>query len=141
MTNAEGYFTFASVPVGTYELSVEAAGFQPYQAAGISFTGAEKRNIDIVMKLGSTAERVEVSSFADLVTPVDSGEKSATLTVKQLQDFSVVGRSAAEFIKILPGFAISGTGTENRRTSLVKPSASTETVTAAARAHSTVRTA
>lgn len=115
VTNAEGYFTFASVPVGTYELSVEAAGFQPYEAHGLSFTGAEKRNLDIVMKIGSTAERVEVSSFADLVTPVDSGEKSATLTTKQLQDFSVVGRSAAEFIKILPGFAISGTGTENRQ--------------------------
>jgi hypothetical protein len=49
-----------------------------------------------------------------VIVPVDSGEKSATLTTKQLQDFSVVGRSAAEFIKIMPGFAIANTGTENR---------------------------
>ena len=26
----------------------------------------------------------------------------------------MVGRSAAEFIKIMPGFAVAGTGTENR---------------------------
>lgn len=115
VSNAEGYFTFASMPVGTYDLTVEAPGFQTYVATGVSFTGAERRNLDIVMKVGSTSEKVEVSGTVDLITPVDSGEKSAVLTQKQLQDFSVVGRSAAEFIKILPGFAISGTGTENRQ--------------------------
>ena len=66
------------------------------------------------MRLGQTSETVEVTSVADELVPVNSGEKSATLNVKQLQDFSVVGRSAAEFIKIMPGFAITGTGTENR---------------------------
>jgi hypothetical protein len=115
VSNSEGYFTFASVPVGTYTLTVEAAGFVTYSLEQIALSGAEKRNLDIVLKVGSTSERVEVSSAVDLVSPVDSGEKSATLTTKQLQDFSVVGRSAAEFIKILPGFAITApNGTENR---------------------------
>jgi len=114
-TNSDGYFTLASVPVGVYDLTIEAAGFQQYVQPRMSFTGAEKRNVDAVMTVGSTSEKVEVTGDVDLITPVDSGEKSATLTVKQLQDFSVVGRSAAEFIKILPGFAISGTGTENRQ--------------------------
>jgi len=113
-TNSEGYFTFASVPVGTYTVTVEASGFQTYEASGFTLSGAEKRNLDVVLKVGSTTERVSVVADVDLVTPVDSGEKSATLTQKQLQDFSVVGRSAAEFIKILPGFSIRGTGTENR---------------------------
>lgn len=114
VTNSEGYYTFASLIVGTYDLTVSASGFLDHKVEGISFSGAEKRNISVTMTIGATAERVEVTSVADLVTPVDSGEKSATLQVKQLQDFSVVGRSAAEFIKIMPGFAISGTGTENR---------------------------
>ena len=45
---------------------------------------------------------------------VDSGEKASVLTTKQLQDFSVVGRSAAEFIKILPGFASINSGVKNQ---------------------------
>ncbi|MCX6599075.1 MAG: carboxypeptidase regulatory-like domain-containing protein, partial [Acidobacteria bacterium] len=114
VSNSDGYFTFAAVPVGTYEATVEAAGFQTYVISGLGFTGADKRNLDIVLKVGSTSEKVEVTGAADLLSPSDSGEKSAVLTTKQLQDFSVVGRSAAEFIKILPGFAISNTGTENR---------------------------
>ena len=114
VSNSEGFFTFAAVPAGSYELSVEAAGFVIYQVSNLAVQGAERRNVDVSMKVGSTAETVSVSAVADILTPVDSGEKSATLTTKQLQDFSVVGRSAAEFIKIMPGFAVAGTGTENR---------------------------
>jgi hypothetical protein len=113
VTNADGFFTFVSVPVGTYELSVESDGFVPYQAKDLSFTGADKRNLDIVLKVGSTADKVEVVSVADSL-PTDSGEKSATLTQKELQNYAIVGRNAAEFIKIMPGFSIAGTGTENR---------------------------
>ncbi len=114
VTNSEGFYTFVSVPVGTYELTVSASGFMESKIEGISLTGAERRSFSVTMKLGQTTEKVEVTSVAEELLPVDSGEKSATLQVKQLQDFSVVGRSAAEFIKIMPGFAISGTGTENR---------------------------
>jgi hypothetical protein len=114
VTNAEGYFTFAAIPVGSYTLSVEAPGFVTYQVASIGIQGAERRNVDVSMQVGSTEQTVSVSAVTDIIVPVDSGEKSATLTTKQLQDFSVVGRSAAEFIKIMPGFAIAGTGTENR---------------------------
>ncbi len=114
-TNAEGYFTFAAVPVGSYTVTVEAPGFKGWERTGVTLGSAEKRNIaDIIMQLGATGEKIEVVSAQDLITPVDSGEKSATLNTKQLQDFSVVGRSAAEFIKILPGMAQTGNGVTNR---------------------------
>jgi hypothetical protein len=114
VTNEEGYFTFASVPVGVYELAVEAAGFVQYKLADIALQGAERRNVNVNLRVGNTEESVTILAQADIIVPVDSGEKSATLTTRQLQDFSVVGRSAAEFIKIMPGFAIANTGTENR---------------------------
>jgi len=114
VSNNEGYFTFSSVPTGSYRVDVEAAGFAKYEETGLAFTGSEKRNINVVLKVGNAASQVEVTSAADQIVPVDSGEKSFTLTAKQLQDFSVVGRSAAEFIKIMPGFAIGGSGVANR---------------------------
>src|SRR3989442_4814024 len=90
-TNADGYFTFASLPVGAYKLSIDAAGFTPYELTDLQFTGSEKRNVNVTLKVGMTTEKVEVTSGVDLVAPVDSGEKSSVLTTKQLQDFSVVG--------------------------------------------------
>ena len=114
VTNQDGFFNFTSIPVGaTYELLVEAQGFITYKATDLAFSGAETKSINVALKVGTTAESVDVVSAADAV-PTVSGEKSSTLTQKELQNFAIVGRNAAEFIKILPGFAIAGTGTENR---------------------------
>ncbi len=116
VTNSDGYFSFVSFPTGTYSVQVEASGFERWEQKGLSFTGGEARTLsNITMKVGTAAQTVEVLSAADIVAPVDSGEKAQTLTTRQLQDFSVVGRSAAEFIKILPGFGIAGTGTDNKQ--------------------------
>jgi len=112
-TNNEGYFTFASVPVGNYELTVEAKGFTSAKMPGISLGGGEKRNVDIALTVGTTTETVEVAASADLLAPVDSGEKSSKLTTKELQNFVQTGSNAAEFIKIMPGFGISN-GTSNK---------------------------
>jgi hypothetical protein len=115
VTNSDGYFTFASVPVGdfTYELSVEAQGFASYKASGIALGGGDKRNMNVTLKVGATTETVEVSASAEALTTVDSGEKAATLTTKELQNFVQVGSNAAEFIKIMPGFGINN-GTSNK---------------------------
>src|SRR5579862_3337552 len=87
-TNAEGYFTFASVAVGdfTYELTAESKGFTTYKATGIALNGGEKRNINVVLQVGSTTETVEVTGAITSIVPVDSGEKSDTLTTKELQN-------------------------------------------------------
>ena len=113
VTNGDGYFTFASVPVGGYEISIEAKGFQTYKVGGIQLSGAEKRNINATLQVGTTNQTVEITGAADAVAPVDSGEKSATLTTKELQNYVSVGSNAAEFIKIMPGFGISN-GTSNK---------------------------
>jgi hypothetical protein len=107
VTNREGYYTFASVPVGTYELTVEITGFETYREPDIALGGGEKRNVNVTLKVGSTTESVVVEGTADVLTPVDSGEKSATLNQKQLENFVQVGSNAAEYIKIMPGFGIS----------------------------------
>jgi hypothetical protein len=115
VTNNDGYYTFASVSAGdfTYELTVEAKGFVTYKASGVVLGGGEKHNINVTLSIGSTAETVEVTGAADALTTVDSGEKSATLTTKELQNYVQVGSNAAEFIKIMPGFGIQN-GTSNK---------------------------
>ena len=65
MTNSDGYFTFASVPASTYELTVEAKGFATYKVTGITLAGGEKRNIDAKLTVGSTSTAVEVTGEVD----------------------------------------------------------------------------
>jgi hypothetical protein len=108
-TNNEGVFAIAAIPTGSYKLTVEAQGFSKYELKGLKFNPGDKRSLDdIMLKAGSVDSTVEVTATADLA-PLDSGEKSLTITGAQMQNLSMVGRSAAELIKILPGMtAITG---------------------------------
>ena len=114
VSNGEGYYTFASVPVGVYVLTVEATGFQTYKAGEVRLGGGERRNTNVSLVVGSTSQTIEVSSVTDAsVAMLDSGEKSFTLETKELQNFTQVGSNAAEYIKIVPGFGIAN-GTQNK---------------------------
>jgi hypothetical protein len=112
-TNDQGYYTFASVPVGSYNLSVDAQGFAAYKVSAIRLGGGEQRNVNIQLKVGQATQQVEVSAETVDIATTDSGEKSFALTTKELQNFTQVGSNAAEYIKIVPGFGIQN-GTSNK---------------------------
>ncbi|MFZ0744644.1 MAG: carboxypeptidase-like regulatory domain-containing protein [Terracidiphilus sp.] len=112
-SNGEGYYTFASVPVGNYNLTVQAGGFREYKATGISLGGGERRNDNVQLQVGAASEEVEVSAENIDIATTDSGEKSFALETKELQNFVQVGSNAAEYIKVVPGFGISN-GTQNK---------------------------
>jgi len=113
VTNGDGFFTFASVPVGSYVLSVEAKGFQQYKAEGIDLGGGERRNVNVSLAIGAANQTVEVSAEDTAIVTTDSGEKSFALETKELENFTQVGSNAAEYIKIVPGFAVQN-GTSNK---------------------------
>src|SRR5438874_9920090 len=85
VTNSDGYYTFASVPPGAYQLTVTAPGFETHKQTGIALGGGDKLNINVDLKLGNTANVVEVAGRIDLVVAVDSGEKSDRLATKELE--------------------------------------------------------
>jgi Carboxypeptidase regulatory-like domain len=113
VTNEDGYYTFASVPVSTYQMTVEASGFRTYKASDISLGGGERRNINVQLVVGTTAETVQVNAQNTALAVTDSGEKSFALATKELENFTQVGSNAAEYIKIIPGFGIQN-GTQNK---------------------------
>ncbi len=107
VTNAEGYFNFASVPAGTYSVTVEAKGFKTLQRTGIVLNLGDQLTLpNLKLEVGATAEAVTVSAEAESVTTVDSGEKSAVLSFKQMDNVPIEGQNAADFIKIMPGMAM-----------------------------------
>ena len=108
VTNAEGYYSFASVAIGdfTYKLVVEAKGFATYEATGLQILGGEKRNLNVELKVGAASQTIEVTGAVTNIVPVDSGEKSETLSTSELNNYIEVGSNAAEYIKIMPGFAV-----------------------------------
>jgi len=114
ISNDEGYFTFTALMPKTYKLRVEMAGFQTWERVGIVVHPTDKIHIgDITMVPGAPNEIVTVSSGANQMIPVDSAEKSNTITASQIQNIPVVGRDATELLRILPGM-VQVTGVSNR---------------------------
>src|SRR5262245_9960865 len=105
VSNSEGVFVFASVPTGEYTITIESQGFAKWERAGIKVSAGDRRSVaDIALSTTAVSGTVDISATADQLAPVDNGEKSMTLSNKQIQNLSLVGRSAAELIKALPGF-------------------------------------
>ena len=105
VSNSDGVFAFASVPTGDYTVTIEAQGFAKWERSGLKVSAGDRRTIaDIVLGTTAVTATTDITATADSLAPVDNGEKSTTLTNKQIVNLSLVGRSAAELIKALPGF-------------------------------------
>jgi hypothetical protein len=103
VSNSAGYYTFAAVPAGSYMLTIEAKGFAKEEQKGIVLSASQSRDVDMTLKVGSVSETVEVTTAIDQLATVDSGEKSQNLDTATLENIAIVGQSAGEFMKILPG--------------------------------------
>ena len=114
-TNREGYFSITGVAPGSYTVTVEASGFSTYRVEKVTFNPGDVRSLpNVTLEVGTTGTEVRVTDTLEQLTPVDSGEKAVVITTQQLQNVAVVSRSAAEFIKIIPGMTPTSVGVDNR---------------------------
>lgn len=109
VSNSEGYFSFNAVPPGSYTIKVEMRGFRAWEAKGLVLEASDQRKVaGIALQPGAASDTVVVLGTETQITPEDSGEKSFTISEKQMQNIPIVGQNAAEFIKIMPGMAFTG---------------------------------
>jgi hypothetical protein len=114
VTNSDGFFAFASLPATTYTIQISIAGFNTYEVTKIELRSGDSRSLrQIALKVATVAETVSVSAEVAL-TPLNSGEKSATLTSEQIENVPIMGTSAAEVLRLLPGMTGSTNGTSNK---------------------------
>ena len=60
-TNEEGQYAFPTLPVGTYQLAVEAPGFKKYETSGIRLQVSEIARVDVSLVVGVASETVSVT--------------------------------------------------------------------------------
>jgi hypothetical protein len=106
-TNSAGVFNFPAVQPGIYTITVSFTGLQTWERQGIPMTqGASVGLGTVTLQVGQTKTEIEVMAAGDMLVPVDSPQSSQTLNRKMVEDLSIVGRDAAELMKIMPGMAM-----------------------------------
>ena len=113
-TNDDGFFAVPSLPVGTYNVTVELTGFEKWVGKGIMLNSGDSRTLGVSMKVGAVSETVVVESTTSEIATTDSGEKAGLISSKELQDLALVSRNASEFVKFLPGALLTPTTGQNR---------------------------
>jgi len=107
VSNGTGLFHFAAVPVGTYTVTIEAAGFTKYQATDIIIHGGDDHVLrGLTLKVSGSSSEVEVTASEAAVIPVDNGASSTTINETLVQNLSITGRDAAELVKFMPGMGM-----------------------------------
>ncbi|SFS09416.1 Carboxypeptidase regulatory-like domain-containing protein [Granulicella pectinivorans] len=117
VSGKSGDFNFPELPVGTYNLSVTAPGFETNKLNNIDIAVSVVRNIKIELRVGSQAEVVEVkangvqtdTTSAALITVIDS---------KSVQEMPMNGRNFTQMIKFTPGVNISSSVNGSRTASI-----------------------
>ncbi len=119
VTTPTGNFTLAQIPVGDYDLSVEASGFKKATEEGIRVQVAQTIRLDIKLQLGATSESVNVTAEVSLLKS-ENAEQSMNISGDRLNalplNFSGLGgggnlgviRSWTAFNILAPG--VGGTG-------------------------------
>src|SRR5436305_5854963 len=68
-TGESGLYRFAVLPLGTYEIAVQAAGFGPAKRTGITLTAGLTATVDITVAVAGTTTMVDVSASAAITEP------------------------------------------------------------------------
>src|SRR5713101_4804477 len=99
---SNGEYIFLEVPVGTYDVSVNQAGFKKYLRKGIVVDLNEVLNLDIVLQVGGATETVEVTGAAPLVDTT-STQLGAVVGERAVSELPLAQRDAYQLLQLQPG--------------------------------------
>jgi outer membrane receptor protein involved in Fe transport len=102
VTNEQGLFTAELLPVGTYEVSAELAGFQSRKASDVQLTVGQTVNLRLELGVAAVQETVTVTGSA-AVLETSRSQVSSTVGSAAIASLPVNGRNFIDFVLLTPG--------------------------------------
>jgi len=99
----DGRYSFPTLEVGTYKLTVTHDGFSSYIEAGIILQVASNISINVQLKVGAVSETVEVKSDATMIETKDNSI-AEVIDSRRMVDLPLNGRNPTQII-LLTGAA------------------------------------
>ena len=98
-TNQSGFYTFPYVLPGTYELSVEAPGFQRQDHPGIHVQVALSVRTDFSLQVGQAQQTVTVSGGAELIQ-TDNASIGTVISSREVNELPLNGRNPLSLVAL-----------------------------------------
>src|ERR1041384_5801680 len=84
VTDKSGYYIVTSLPVGTFNVEVEAAGFRKAQQSGLDLPDSGRLTADFKLEVGTLSETVTVTEIVGETVNTVSGELAHTVDSEQV---------------------------------------------------------
>ncbi len=104
VTDSQGRYTIAQLPVGTYDVQASLSGFQTVIRKGITLSIGAAPVVDFSLPVGKVSETVNVEGNASQVE-TQSSEISTLVDPQQIRDMPLNGRNFEQLITLAPGVA------------------------------------
>ena len=102
-SGANGAFSFADLPPGTYNLTVTAPNFAPKVFPNINLTPGLELPLDVALELPTTTEQVNVGASNLGHVETESATVSGTIAQKEVETLQLNGRNFSQLIALAPG--------------------------------------
>jgi hypothetical protein len=103
-STSDGEFSFQDLPLGSYKISISAAGFTPTTVDSVPVTAGSVYTLPVKMKVGSSTTTVEVSAEA-LALDTTTVMQNTVIPTEQVQNVPMNGRDWTQFTAMAPGYA------------------------------------
>ena len=101
-TALDGSYRFSALPVGSYEVRAEQAGFRSAARMGLTLSVSQEAVVNFALEVGAIEQTVEVSAEAPLVNTT-SGSLGGLVDSEKLADLPLNGRNYADLILLQTG--------------------------------------
>jgi outer membrane receptor protein involved in Fe transport len=108
-TNAEGFYRFAGLPPGNYDLSFELSGFAKLKRQRVQVSLGATEEISVAMKVSQMAEEVTVQGEAPVVD-TQTNQVSTNYDKDWVRNAPVPRFSMFDLISVAPGISQSASG-------------------------------
>ncbi|MGD0733718.1 MAG: carboxypeptidase regulatory-like domain-containing protein [Terracidiphilus sp.] len=111
-SNGNGYYSLPVLPVGRYDLVVEAQGFRAYRRKGVVLDTNAALTLDAALEVGSATETVSVNDDALHVETVET-QLGQVITGREMEAVPLNGRSFTDLLSLQAGVAPASTITSS----------------------------
>jgi hypothetical protein len=102
VSDADGRYVIAALPVGTYDVRAELSGFKPVVRQGVTLTVNEALAVDFTLEVGDVVEAVNVLGDASSVN-TRTGELSYLVDERAIEQLPLNGRNYTDLAFLQPG--------------------------------------
>jgi Carboxypeptidase regulatory-like domain len=102
MTDANGAYSFPSLPIGRYDLDVASSGFRPYRRTRVVIDANSALLIDVVLEVGQKNDTVTVSDAA-IHAETSSSQMGEVVTGAAMTSVPLISRSYTDLLALQPG--------------------------------------